>query len=92
MKFVFLAKYVQNHLCLVSIRKPESSTWYHFRRTHWLLKNHSEVVQLKVLDKQNFANYRSISVSIKKPDTILNYYNPIEDIFVFKGIELEKGN
>lgn len=91
MKFVFKAKVIDSCICLVSIRKFEEDTWYHFKRKDWLLRRHIPIVQ-QVIGSKNFTSYRQITVNLNKFENVLEYFDAIKEKFRFNDYYLEKGN
>lgn len=90
MKFVFLAKVIEGVVCVVSIRKYEESVWYHFKRCHWFLGTHEKVVR-EVIGNRTFNHCKQFTIEIKELHTILQYYDALNNKFVFKECPLEKG-
>lgn len=91
MKVVFLAKIIDGCVCIVSIRKFEEETWFHFKRRDWLIRFHQDIVQLKISEK-NFTSYKQFTINLTRTVNILAYYDAISDNFIFNGIPLEQGN
>lgn len=89
MKFVFFVKYIDNHLCITKIRKPNSANWYLFRTSDYSNSKHDKFVTNRI-DKIRFSNYQTVTIDLPV-DVCLHYYNVIRDVFVFNGFELESG-
>lgn len=90
MKFVFLVNRVKGELCVVAIRRQSSSDWFHFRRIHWPIDEHNWHVKQQVV-RTGIAYHRQVTVNLTEPESVLEYFDAIREVFVFKSADLEKG-